>query len=210
MHTPDPLQAQKNQSSRGAPPVKNSICISRLEYQNLRRAAHRGRVDLLTGVLTRHGFSEPFRRLRQRFRSGDEPAFGFVVLDLVDFKGRVNDRRGQAQGDEVLADFGRQLRGAVKRRDLVARIGGDEFLVVLRGVSIMTMLAHVMERLRGPYRLQCGRRRVSLSAYVVGRVATPANVDRLLPTVGHLLVRAKRAEKQPQTRATLVHFPRSK
>lgn len=172
-----------------------TVTISAREHARLRRAEHYATFDELTGVLTRFGLRELFRPIRRDFMAGRKPAFGLVVIDLQDFKG-LNDRRGQERGDEALADFGRQLRAAVKSSDLVARVGGDEFLIVLKGISDQRVLERVKQRLRGPYVLQSGRRRIRFKAYVVGKVSTAHNVGHLESTAFRLLVRAKHAHKK--------------
>lgn len=204
MHTPDPLQAsQRHASAEEAASAPNGkIVLTLPDFQRLLQAAQHGWFDLLTGLLTRYGFSELFGSLERQFRSGQEPCFGLLELDLVGLK-KVNDRRGQAQGDDVIADFGGQLRAAVRGDDLVARIGGDEFLVLLRGVADEDRLRRVIQRLQRPYSLKCGRRRVRLETHAVGRVATLENVEKLPRILGDLLPQAKRARiQQRQTAVT--------
>lgn len=191
------ISARSGSSSQSLPPrPPRTVTMSARDYQRLCRAARHSAIDSLTGTLTRYRLRELLAQVRRNFQLGREPAFGFVFIDLQGFK-RLNDRRGQARGDEALADFGRQLQGTVKRTDFVARIGGDEFILVLRDVSNEEVLRRIMHRLEGPYMLKVGRRRVRLRAYVVGRVATPRNIDRLEPIVFRLLVREKRARKLP-------------
>lgn len=89
--------------------------------------------DELTNVLNRRGFEREFRRvLRRSQRSGEEGVL--IYLDLDDFK-LVNDRFGHAAGDEVLRQVGRILNDSVRQADSVARIGGDEFCVLLVDTS---------------------------------------------------------------------------
>jgi diguanylate cyclase (GGDEF)-like protein len=82
--------------------------------------------DDLTGVGNRrHG-----NRLLDSLEGGDVLA----ILDLDEFKA-VNDRHGHARGDELLCELSSYLAGAVRASDDVARFGGEEFVVVLRGAG---------------------------------------------------------------------------
>jgi diguanylate cyclase (GGDEF)-like protein len=69
-----------------------------------------------------------------------------VLLDLDNFK-RYNDRHGHEAGDELLVAFAAALRWSVRKDDIVFRIGGDEFLLMLVGADT-TEAEHVVERLR--------------------------------------------------------------
>lgn len=106
----------------------------------------RARLDHLTGLANRE---EAFGRLGQILqrtrRGGDEIAVLFCDFD--DFK-RVNDRHGHAGGDELLRTVAGRIRMAVRSADLVARIGGDELLVVLDGVHDLAEAVQIAENLR--------------------------------------------------------------
>lgn len=85
--------------------------------------------DALTGVLNRRGFEAELRRtLDLAQRHGETGVLLFVDLD--DFKS-INDTYGHDAGDEVLRQMALLLTRSVRRSDVVARVGGDEFIVLL-------------------------------------------------------------------------------
>jgi diguanylate cyclase (GGDEF)-like protein/MYXO-CTERM domain-containing protein len=89
--------------------------------------------DYLTGLLNRRAFDAEFLRQIERARRSDLP-LALVLFDLDYFK-QVNDRLGHAAGDRALCDFAALLKRALRRGDTLARIGGEEFAVVLFGVD---------------------------------------------------------------------------
>ncbi len=89
--------------------------------------------DELTRVLNRRGFVSEFRRALGRARRHGEEGV-LIYLDLDGFK-PVNDSFGHAAGDEVLRRVGLILNESVREADSVARIGGDEFCVLLVNTS---------------------------------------------------------------------------
>ncbi len=100
-----------------------------LVYTDAYRAAERARILALTDPLTelpnRRAFEE---RLKLAFERS-EP-FALLYVDLDGFKS-INDRLGHAAGDDALREVGAILRQAVRQADMAARIGGDEFCLLL-------------------------------------------------------------------------------
>ncbi len=149
--------------------------------------------DALTKVLNRTGLDDALRR-----HFGDRQALPLVLLAVdVDHFKRVNDRHGHAAGDEVLRAIAETLLANVRPNDLVARTGGEEFLVCCpaREPGVAVALA---ERLRvavavravavGGETLRC-----TASVGVSGLCATRADVDRATAEADRALYRAKEA-----------------
>jgi diguanylate cyclase (GGDEF)-like protein len=90
--------------------------------------------DYLTGLLNRRAFDEEFRRQIDRADRSDLP-LSLAMFDLDRFK-QINDRFGHPAGDRVLQDFAELLRRELRSGDTLARVGGEEFAVVLFGVGL--------------------------------------------------------------------------
>ncbi len=113
--------------------------------------------DALTGLLNRRGLDEALVRL---FAGGAEAGtLALLAIDLDGFK-EVNDTLGHAAGDEVLCRIGRVIESAVRAGDIVARIGGDEFVTVLLGAGHVhraeTIADDIVAKLAAPLRLESG------------------------------------------------------
>ncbi len=102
-------------------------------------------VDPLTGLYNRRYAQSYLERMHKRAHRKGLP-FTLMLLDLDRFK-QVNDHHGHIAGDEVLIEVARRLRANLREVDLLARFGGEEFLVVLPDTG-RAEAAHTAERLR--------------------------------------------------------------
>ncbi len=104
--------------------------------------------DPLTGVFNRKAFIERAECICSEMKEGSVCAF--VMVDVDNFK-QVNDRFGHAYGDRVLVRIAETLRSCVRASDLVARMGGDEFLLLLQDVTdkdaLLAKLTHLREQI---------------------------------------------------------------
>lgn len=118
---------------------------ARIERTRRQLETERG-LDELTGLLNRRAFHERAEPVFEDLARGNER---LVVLfaDLDGFKG-VNDNHGHHVGDRVLSKIGRAIGDAVRRSDVVARYGGDEFVLLLLGADVErgTMVAHRLQQ----------------------------------------------------------------
>jgi len=115
------------------------LVVARL-FEALHRLSQR---DGLTGLLNRRAMQEALELQWRRSRRGGE-VFAVMMLDIDHFKA-VNDRHGHAMGDQALKHVSALLQNEMRDVDRLARFGGEEFLVLLPGLSQNNALA-VAER----------------------------------------------------------------
>lgn len=101
--------------------------LHRIEEQDL--LLHEARTDPLTGLLNRRALDERLAEELARQHRGGGPV-SLLLLDVDHFK-RVNDERGHAHGDEVLRAVADAMREVGRATDVIGRIGGDEFAMLL-------------------------------------------------------------------------------
>jgi diguanylate cyclase len=101
--------------------------------------------DPLTGIANRRGFERMVARTADR-RSNAGGGSALLVIDLDHFKA-INDTYGHEVGDRVLMQLGARLEGCLRGEDIVARFGGEEFVVFLPETPVEAAMA-VAERLR--------------------------------------------------------------
>ena len=162
-----------------------------LARQDAEREAH---TDALTGLLNRRGLQSALRgALDPRGGAG---GFALVHLDLDNFK-QVNDRLGHAAGDRLLGDVAKVLGRAVRARDHVARIGGDEFVLILGGAwtcrALNAIGTRIIQGIEDVSPRECG---ISASLGVVLSAGYGAeDIDRMLNDADMALYRSKRTGK---------------
>jgi diguanylate cyclase (GGDEF)-like protein len=137
--------------------------------------------DLLTGLFNRAGFRDAAERLVALADRNELPV-SVALIDLDEFK-QVNDLRGHAAGDELLAELGRAWQAQLRGSEVLARLGGDEFALVLVGTD-RGGVAGALARLRS----------VSPTGWSVGVVEwrRGESLDRAMARADEELYRAKR------------------
>ena len=148
------------------------------------------RIDPLTGLLNRRGFDERVEAELARSRRSARP-LAIVLFDIDHFK-QVNDTAGHAAGDRVLVYLGAMLREHARAGDLVARIGGEEFAVVLPDCGFGDAEGFA-ERIR--VLMNVPRTAVATATVSAGVTAahSPADLASLLRAADRALYEAKQA-----------------
>jgi len=170
-----------------------AIVVLVLERRNellLAQLADEARTDPLTGLLNRRGFDEQAtRELARAWTAGQSIAL--ATFDLDHFKA-INDRWGHVVGDRVLVHMARVLAGESRRIDIAARLGGEEFAVLMPGsdqAGAEAFAERVRRALAATDRPDMPAARVS--AGITATVA-PLEVQTMLERVDHALYAAKR------------------
>jgi diguanylate cyclase (GGDEF)-like protein len=106
--------------------LKREVTARQLAEQQLR---HLSETDALTNLANRRAFDQHLADEFHRFLRYRHP-FSIVMIDIDWFK-RINDTYGHATGDHVLTEFAHRLRSKVRNTDILARIGGEEFAILM-------------------------------------------------------------------------------
>jgi diguanylate cyclase (GGDEF)-like protein len=108
-------------------------CVALLIDAELSRLRSLASIDALTGCLNRRGFTEALERATLA-APGAQQEVALLAIDIDQFK-QLNDRYGHHAGDMVLRDLGALLRSGCRNGDSVARLGGEEFGIILCDVD---------------------------------------------------------------------------
>jgi len=160
----------------------------------LRKLAH---IDLLTGLANRALFYDRLgQTIAQSKRHNNK--FALLYLDLDGFKA-VNDQLGHQAGDHLLVETAHRLKAHVREVDTVARMGGDEFIVILDNVHSRDTLELVANKLvdavAAPYEHVGPRHHVTMSMGIAVFPDDSTNADLLITAADDAMYRAKKSGK---------------
>jgi diguanylate cyclase (GGDEF)-like protein len=156
--------------------------------QELLRLATR---DPMTGCLNRRSFFDLAQRAIDQAQRRKEP-LGCVMADIDHFK-RINDTHGHQTGDAVIVAVARELGNTLRETDMLCRYGGEEFCLLLPGLTLAECAA-VAERLRERIELLCGPAASQASGAAIARVTASLGVAELAPDVQSLPQLIERAD----------------
>ncbi len=172
--------------------VTRDITQRKREQDDLRLTAA---TDFLTGVRNRRSFEEAAARAIEQWRRSDEP-LSLVMIDADHFK-KVNDTYGHGTGDDVLKALANALIGQVRAIDVVARLGGEEFVMLLPRTDEEGAYA-LAERARTAVEQLCVRAvdgtmvRFTVSTGVVEASQHASSLEDMLHLADEALYEAKR------------------
>ena len=147
--------------------VIGKLCNVQKEVEELQQIEDTAQRDALTGIYNRKGFYKKLNQLLER--TEDYLPYTVVVMDLDDFKG-VNDTLGHAGGDAVLQLLAQKLEGIFSVNSVIARFGGDEFMLCVYNTDIekvTELLAELIREMDVDFRYQEFSRKISISVGAV-------------------------------------------
>ena len=190
--------ALRGLAGQGAIALGNARLVGRIRHQALH--------DDLTGLGNRALMIECLEDALARARQEDL-AVATMYIDLDGFK-EINDSLGHAAGDELLSQLGMRLQNVLRSKDIVGRIGGDEFVAVLEGEHLEAgpevIAARLMSEVRRPFRLSCvPSHELSVTASIGIAIGHGRSADDMLRDADLALYRAKAVGKN----CHVVHSP---
>lgn len=188
--------------------VKGEITPALLE-RSIRYALHRHNLekqirdlslrDPLTGLSNRRFFEEALVYASKRSARRDR-CFHVIIVDVDQFK-EINDLHGHAVGDQVLIDVGERLRSQVRDTDVVARIGGDEFAIILEEGEQRLNLSDALDRMRSEMQFEMtpadskSPLAVNVSIGLASSLLSEGNPDGVVARADRAMYEAKRLRK---------------
>ena len=176
----------------------------RQAYEQVSKVANR---DHLTGLANRRMFQEILTAQLHSRKDGARP-LPLLYIDLDDFK-PINDTYGHEAGDEVLRTVAKRLRDGTRADDLVARVGGDEFVIMLHDITddkaVSSTVAKLHDVLRTPIAIGDGRSQfpgevtISVSTGVALFPRDGTTYEQLVRLADHSMYTEKRARNEAQS-----------
>jgi diguanylate cyclase (GGDEF)-like protein/PAS domain S-box-containing protein len=194
-----PLPDRAAEPTEPSEPGEPAYCLVLRDVSDRRDALDARRsalfCDHLTGVANRRAFFEAAELELDRNRRAPRPT-ALILVDADHFK-RINDRHGHAGGDAVLRHLGKTLSATFRQVDVVARVGGEEFAVLLPSTGLDAAAA-VAERLRalvagGSVEFEGARIALTISAGVAVCDGEALGLDGLMQRADQALYAAKAA-----------------
>ena len=173
----------------------------RVELELLRsreQLAHDAVHDSLTHLPNRALLLDRLERVIEQTRHAPSTRYALLYLDVDEFKG-VNDSLGHPTGDRLLVEIGLLLRRCVRERDTVARIGGDEFVILLEDMQsadgAQATADRILDRLTAGIEIDAQLVHVTASLGIVVNGSADQTADDILRDGDIALVKAKQSGK---------------
>lgn len=162
-----------------------------------REVARLAEFDAVSGLSNRSGYDAAMERAIAKTRRGQAP-LSLLTLDLDGFKA-VNDTLGHAAGDAVLAGVGQRLRSILRETDFAARIGGDEFAIIITDEhdkhGLQTLAERVIAALSAPFDTHEGIAQTGVSVGIALASGAEPLAKALAAAADGALYASKRAGK---------------
>jgi diguanylate cyclase (GGDEF)-like protein len=175
----------------------SAVLIANL-HRSLGHERKLARTDFLTGILNTRAFHEQASIEIARAKRSQKP-FTIAYFELVDFK-RLNDRFGEAEGEKVLRFIGRELSHYLRVTDVIARMGGEEFIILFSETDQQNAYS-VIARLYGLLTAEINKKNwpIKISMGVLTCNDTATELNKVLQEVDKMMYGAKRSDQSQIT-----------
>lgn len=150
--------------------------------------------DSLTGTYNRFYFKSFIKDLIKKRNYDKAKMFCIMMIDLNDFK-NVNDYYGHESGDFILKEFSKRAMSCIKKSDIIARVGGDEFVIIVEDLVKYSYAGKIAERIIGlskkPYFINEKNIKASVSIGIACYPISGDSIDLLLRNSDLALYKAK-------------------
>lgn len=158
-----------------------------------RQVSYQARHDALTGLSNRRDLTARAHQITSL--AGDRDQLALLYVDLDGFK-TVNDTHGHGMGDQLLVEVAKRLSGEIRESDSVARVGGDEFVMLLPGTYYVaeraqSVAARLLESMAEPFLIDDQIITIGASIGIVVHPAPGADLDTMLHQADSLLYQVK-------------------
>lgn len=155
--------------------------------------------DPLTGVFNRYYFkSQLEEQLKQRVKQYELKKFCLMMIDINGFK-KINDFYGHHYGDCLLTEFTNRLVNAVKSEDIIARVGGDEFLLLINRLNYYSDAGIIAQRLSNvfakPYHIDSSIIEITATIGIACFPKSGKTINELMKNVDLALYKSKKQQK---------------
>ncbi|MCL6653065.1 hypothetical protein A6R70_12270 [Agrobacterium rubi] len=176
--------------------IFEDISAQKLSENVLKRIAYE---DPLTGLGNRRALKDKWGELMSgKGSSRQQPMMALLMVDLDNFK-PINDYYGHEAGDDILKMVAARLRQSVRHNDMIVRMGGDEFVILLPGLRDQGVAERICQRIAGAFRKPFCVREASVEVgATIGASLYPhhaGNLEELLHAADQALYRMKRSKK---------------
>lgn len=172
--------------------MRHDITQTKLEN---RRLVHLAQIDSLTGLVNRAGFEQQLASAMIHCRHSGMP-LALMYMDLDRFK-QINDQRGHLIGDELLKSFAHRLQHAMRATDIVSRIGGDEFTVIMQDLSrpedATRVASKIVRTMQAPFNLEDGLAEITVSIGIAYYRGDAIDAKTLIERADSMLYAAKQS-----------------
>jgi len=177
----------KEGNLRGYSKILNDIS-AQIKAEDLIR--HQAMHDTLTGLPNRKLMNDNFSETLRESKKNSEQ-FAVLFIDVDAFK-KINDTKGHEMGDLLLEEIARRLASSVRQEDMVARFGGDEFIIILKKVNVAEKIAQkVSLSMISPVEINGKEMRVTISIGIALYPQDGKTVRVLISAADKALYKAK-------------------